>query len=97
MIKARAYIRLYDGEKKRKTPFFSGYRPTFEFIPGMRTDGAIGLPDKESFAPGESGEVILSFLNSRYLGDFSSGSRFKFYEAEESLGEGEIIEVLDRD
>lgn len=95
MIKIIAKIKLYTGEKKRKTPFVTGYRPLFQFIEETKTSGQITLLNQEKFIPGEEGIVEISFLHKEYLGlDFRIGKSFKFYESEEPLGEGEIIEVL---
>lgn len=95
MIKIKAEIELYSGDEKRRTPFFSGYRPGFEFIAEMRTDGAIKLLDRESFSPGEQGQVEIVFLSGKYLGDsFSEGSKFRFFESAEPIGEGTVMEIL---
>lgn len=95
MIKVKAKIKLYMGKSKRKTPFATGYRPLFQFIEEMKISGQITLLDQESFIPGEEGVVEISFLYKEYLGqDFKAGKSFKFYEGEEPLGEGEIIEIL---
>jgi elongation factor Tu len=93
MIKVKAYIKLYkDG---RKTPFQSGYRPMFNFIDEMKTSGKIDLIDKDEFCPGEEGEVNITFINKKYLGeDFDIGKKFTFGEGEEPLGEGEITEIV---
>ena len=93
MVKIRAYIKLY--EKGRKTPFYSGYRPLFNFIEEMKTSGRIDLIDKELFFPGEEGEVEILFLNRNYLGDdFNIGKMFLFGEGEIPLGEGVVKEIL---
>jgi translation elongation factor EF-Tu-like GTPase len=92
MIKVKAYIKLYkDG---RKTPFQSGYRPMFDFINQMKTSGKIDLIQKDEFFPGEEGEVSVTFISKKYLGDdFDIGKKFTFGEGEEHLGEGEITEI----
>ena len=92
MVKVRALIKLF--KKGRKTPFISGYRPLFSFINEMKTSGHISLIEKEEFYPGDVGEVQISFLNKKYLGDdFGIGKKITFSEGLDSLGEGEIIEV----
>ena len=75
MVKIRAYIKLY--EKGRKTPFYSGYRPLFNFIEEMKTSGRIDLIDKELFFPGEEGEVEILFLNDGQLRSFILGNDFE--------------------
>lgn len=93
MVKIRAYIKLY--ENGRKTPFYSGYRPLFNFVEEMKTSGRIDLIGKEQFCPGEEGEVEILFLNRKYLGsDFDIGKMFLFGEGETALGEGTVKEIL---
>ena len=95
MIKVRAKIKLYKGESKRKTPFATGYRPLFEFIPGNRTSGQITLLDGKGSMPGEEGIVDISFLFREQLGEyFSAGKTVRFYEGQEPLGEAEILRLL---
>ena len=95
MVEIKAQIKLYQGDKKRKTPFSSGYRPSFDFIDDMRTTGKITLIDSDLFYPGEKGEVIIHFINRDYLGDdFREGKKFNFYEGKEPLGEGVIREII---
>lgn len=95
MIKVKAKIKLFEGENKRKTSFNTGYRPLFDFIKETKTSGQITLIDRKLFKPGEEGIVEIAFLNKEYLGeDFGMGTSFKFYESEEPLGEGEILEIL---
>lgn len=95
MIKVKAKIKLFEGENKRQTPFDTGYRPLFSFIKETKTSGKIALIDRDIFKPGEEGIVEITFLNKEYLGErFGMGTPFKFYESEEPLGEGEILDVL---
>ncbi len=95
MIKVKAKIILYKGDNKRQNPFINGYRPVFEFVKKMKTSGRISLINQEEFKPGEEGIVEIAFLNKDYLGrDFVVGKLFNFYESEEPLGEGEILELL---
>ena len=92
MVKIRACIKLY--ESGRKTPFYSGYRPLFNFIDEMKTSGRIDLIDKEQFCPGEEGEVEILFLNRVYLGDdFDIGKTFFFGEGDIPFGEGVVKEI----
>lgn len=67
MIRIKAIIKLYtDG---RKTPFFSGYRPLFDFIEETKTSGQITLIDREAFYPGDEGIVEIAFLHRKALGN----------------------------
>lgn len=93
MVKIKAHIILY--ENSRETPFYSGYRPLFNFIEEMRDSGRINLIDREQFCPGEEGEVEILFLNSDYLGnDFDIGKTFLFGEGAVPLGNGVVKEIL---
>lgn len=93
MVKIRAHIKLY--ENGRKTPFYSGYRPLFNFTDEMKTSGKIDLIDREQFCPGEEGEVEILFLNRDYLGvDFDIGKTFLFGEGAVPLGDGIVKEIL---
>lgn len=94
MVKVKARIKLYKGKSKRKTPFSTGYRPLFQFIESTKTSGQMSLINKEQFRPGEEGVVEIAFSNRDFLGDdFEVGKKFSFYDAQEPLGEGEIIEI----
>ena len=85
---------MFEGANKRQTPFANGYRPLFKFIEETMTSGQIILINQEQFRPGEEGIVEIAFLNMEFLGDdFGTGKLFKFYESEEPLGEGEILEI----
>jgi translation elongation factor EF-Tu-like GTPase len=97
MILVKANLKLYYGEKARQTPFTNGYRPLFNFGEDMKTSGQINLIDKNEFSPGENGVVEIAFLNDEYLGkDFNVGTKFSFGEGKIPLGEGEIIEILEK-
>lgn len=93
VLTVRAIIRLYSGMGYRQTPFTSGYGPVFDFVPDMKTSGAITLLDRVAFFPGEEGEVEIAFLRSAYLGRMSAGTRFTFGEGGAPLGEGEVAEL----
>lgn len=93
MVKVKANIKLYKGS--RKTPFHSGYRPMFNFIDEMKTSGKIDLIDRDEFCPGEEGQVNITFISRKYLGeDFEIGKRFIFSEGIETMGEGIVEEIL---
>lgn len=94
MVKIKAHIKLF--KNGRKTPFYSGYRPLFDFKGGMKTSGQIELIDVKSFFPGEDRDVIIVFLNKEYLGsDFGVGKKFVFGEGPNSLGDGVVSEILE--
>ena len=94
MIQVRAQITLYK-DHGRRTPFVSGYRPLFMFVPEMKKSGQIKLTDRKAFVPGGHGVVEILFVDKDYLGlDFGVGKRFTFGEGGRELGEGEIIEII---
>ncbi len=96
MIKIKAYIKLYEGEGKRKAPFISGYRPLFKFIEKSMTSGSIELIDRDQFSPGEEGEVYIHFIFSELLGtDFGVNAPFLFGEGASTLGEGYVLEIVE--
>jgi translation elongation factor EF-Tu-like GTPase len=98
LIKILANIELYAGDKMRKSPFTSNYRPLFDFI-GMRTkiSGRIDLTDRDEFAPGNSGVVQITFHKEMISDNYSQkGVSFTFGEGTHALGKGEIIEVISR-
>lgn len=95
MIKVKAKIKLFEGKGKRQTPFINGYRPVFKFLEEMKTSGQITLINQDEFIPGEEGVVEIVFLHKEYLGqNFGIGKLFNFYEGEEPLGEGKILEIF---
>ncbi|MFD3684494.1 hypothetical protein ACFWTE_06710 [Nocardiopsis sp. NPDC058631] len=56
-----ADLTMYDGDDGRRTPFFSGYRPTIEFRhTGRSGECGVRLPvDLREFSPGETHMVVL--------------------------------------
>ena len=90
----RATIRFYAGVGNRQAPFTSGYGPVFDFVPDMKTSGAITLLDRPAFYPEQEGSVEIAFLNQAYLRHLDVGASFTFGEGRASLGEGVITEIL---
>ena len=90
----RAIIRLYSGVGYRQAPFASGYGPVFDFVPDMKTSGAITLLDRPAFYPGQEGSVEIAFLSQAYLRHLDVGASFTFGEGRAPLGEGVITEIL---
>ena len=56
-----ADLTMYDGDDGRRTPFFSGYRPTIEFRHGgLSGECGVRLPvELREFPPGETHTVVL--------------------------------------
>jgi hypothetical protein len=85
---------LYSG--KRKSPFTSGYRPAFkfDFMP-WRISGKIDLINGESFPPGNTDIVKVTFLDEQIIVEkLKVGTKFTFDEViGGALGEGEILNI----
>lgn len=96
VVRILAEIHLLSGEKVRRTPFKSGYRPLFNF-PNAKTkiSGQIKLLESEEFKPGDKGTVEIHFVRG-IIGDenFQSGNNFTFDEGNIELGRGNIIKLI---
>lgn len=96
MIKIEAKIIVYKRDTGRKTPFKNGYRPLFNFLNNVKTSGQISLLDRDHFYPGDEAIVVVSFLNKEFLGsDFKKGKKFTFDEGAQTIGEGEILRIIE--
>lgn len=95
LIEVVAKIELFKGNTVRQIPFLSGYRPSFNFTNARtKISGKFDLIDKESFAPGETGVVKITFIKGM-IDDtfFTKGVKFTFDEGlKVDLGRGEIME-----
>ena len=81
----------------RQTPFWSTYRPIFEFKgANTKLSGKIDLRDREKFFPGTSGIVEVTFLKGMIENKyFTAGQLFTISEGGKfNLGQGEILEVI---
>jgi len=91
-----ANIELFAGENMRQIPFVNYYRPAFGFV-GAKTkiSGSIELINMDSFAPGTSGTVQVTFLKGIISDDyFHKGQTFTISEGGKyTLGKGEILEL----
>lgn len=93
MIKVKAIITLY--AEGRTTPFYSGYRPLFTFVPEIKISGQITLFDREEFFPGQKAEVEIMFLNEKYLNfSLNTGVEFSFGEGLKTLGFGYVLRIM---
>jgi len=98
MLRVHAKIHLYAGEKKRKHFVLSGYRPNFSFVPESMTCGSITLLDREKLEPGSTGTAMIRFHSPALLGsEFGPGTKAEFFEGLVSVGEAEILEILESD
>ena len=97
LIKVLAKIELFAGENMRQTPFSNGYRPVFNFVNAKtKISGKIDLIEINSFAPGTSEIVQVTFIKGMISNDyFRKGETFTISEGGEyNLGKGEILEVI---
>lgn len=84
----------------RKTPAYSGYRPHIEFdgIPEMLTSGQQIFIDKEAVYPGDTVLAEITIIAYQYMkGKLSVGQTFIFCEGSVKIGNGQIIEILNRE
>ena len=96
MIVIKASVKLFKSAFDRQNSFETGYRPMFSFIEDMRTSGRIRLLDREKLYPGYEAIVEIDFPNSNFFGDdFKIGSRFRFGESTQDLGEGSVIDIVE--
>lgn len=97
LIKVLAKIELFSGKNMRQIPFSNKYRPAFEFK-GARTklSGSIDLIDTDTFAPGMSGIVKVTFIKGMIEDNyFKKGESFTISEGGKyALGKGEILEIV---
>ncbi|HWD88178.1 MAG TPA: hypothetical protein VG367_08630 [Mucilaginibacter sp.] len=61
----------------------------------MNKSGKITLLNRDTFSPGDEGEVKITFIDNNYLGsDFGRGKKFTFGEGAHILGEGKVLEII---
>lgn len=97
LVKVLANIELFIGENMRQTAFSSGYRPVFDFVnTKTKISGKIDLINMDTFVPGMSGIVEITFIQGMISDDyFKRGETFKISEGGKySLGKGQILELI---
>ena len=97
LIKVLANIELFAGENMRQTPFFSEYRPVFDFVgAGTKISGRIDLINMDKFMPGTSGVVQVTFIKGMISDNyFTKGESFTISEGGKyTLGKGDILEII---
>ena len=90
----------YRKEGGRTTPVSSGYRPHIEFegIPEVLTSGQQIFIDKEEVNPGDIVIADITILSYEYMkGKLKKGHKFIFCEGSRKIGDGEIIEIINKD
>lgn len=97
LIKVLAEIELFAGENMRQLPFYSKYRPLFDFIGATtKISGSIDLINMDSFVPGKSGIVEITFIKGTISDSyFKKGEPFTISEGGKfNLGKGKIIDII---
>ena len=91
-ISAKIYL-LRPEEGGRKTPIFTGYRPTVYFG-DRQTDGLIVFHGEEKPALGGEYTVTLSLAHPEYLGDtLQKDATFDCREGARIVIRGKVLEV----
>ena len=92
-FKAQVYVLTEEeGGRKKKNPFFSGYRPQFYF---RTTDvtGRIELPaDKEMAMPGDNIDMTIELITPIAI---EQGLRFAIREGGKTVGSGVVAEIIE--
>ncbi|MBB6111557.1 EF-Tu C-terminal domain-related protein [Mucilaginibacter lappiensis] len=91
------YLTTEDGG--RSTPAFSGYRPQVKFaFSDMQTSGQQIFLNKEIVYPGEDVLAEITIISTEiFAGKLYSGLSFEFREGARVIGNGKIVEILNKD
>jgi elongation factor Tu len=94
--KFKAKITLYSTDMGgRKTPVFSGYRPSFAFNTAIHYSGEIKLIGKKELHPGQSSLVHVHLLPARTIRkNLKENDSFIITEGNKTVGTG-VIEKLE--
>ena len=91
-IAAKLYL-LRPEEGGRKTPIFTGYRPTVYFG-DRQTDGLIVFNNAENPALGGEYTVTIALAHPEYLGDaLQQDAIFDCREGPKIIGRGKVLKV----
>jgi elongation factor Tu len=91
-IVAKIYL-LRPEEGGRKTPVFTGYRPTVYFG-DRQTDGLIVFNREEKPVLGGEYTVTIALAHPEYLGDaLQKDATFDFREGPKIIGRGRVLTV----
>jgi elongation factor Tu len=98
IYKFKAKITLYSTDLGgRKTPVYSGYRPSFAFNTAIHYSGEIELIGKEELQPGQSSFVNIQLLPARTIRkDLKRNDSFTITEGNKTVGTG-VIEKIETD
>lgn len=77
-----------------KTPFATGYRPSFQILPNYLTTGEITLIENKILSCGTTSQAYIRFLTpDNYPHSLWVGKIIYFYEGEAVTGSAEIIDI----
>jgi len=102
VIRAAAYF-LSPDQGGRKTPAFSGHRPTVRFCdwPAPETpgyfDSELTIEGSDSTPPGQPSVVRLRLLHPEHVEEPHAGAAFGITEGRRVIGTATVIEVIDDD
>jgi elongation factor Tu len=93
--KFRAKITLYSTNMGgRKTPVYSGYKPSFGFNTAIHYSGQIQLIGKNELRPGQSSFANIHLLSARTLRkNLKHNDSFIITEGNKTIGTGVIEEI----
>jgi hypothetical protein len=99
VIRVRATLRLLPtSEGGLPGPIRSGFRPNHNFLGHDSQVTAIGnielLGGKELLYPGESADVLVTFIWWNGFGELYPGRQWRILQARKLVGIGTVIEVL---
>lgn len=81
----------------RKTPVFSGYRPSFAFNTEKHYSGEISLIGRKRLRPGETSKALIRLLPARTIRkNLKPSDAFTITEGDKAVGIG-LIEKIDFD
>ncbi len=93
--KFRARITLFSTDLGgRRTPVYSGYKPSFAFNTENHYSGQIELIGKEELQPGQSSLVDIQLLSARtFRRDLKRNDSFTITEGNKTIGTGVIEKI----
>ena len=95
-IKVIVKVILFSGKKKRNIPIKNGYRPLFNILESTKSSGYFYSIESGLIYAGKIGVAEIHFIYSlELLNQIKSGNSFSFSEANEILGEVNIIKILE--
>lgn len=99
----KAKVRLLTAEEGgRKTPGHIGYRPLVYFeteaLKWAGTSGSWQKMDRDKLFPGETTKIDIAILGKEFCRNkLFTGLKFRLTEGSTKIGEGEILEIYNRE